>query len=390
MSIGWEPLFLKRCQRQRAMARRTRPARDRRTTRFLQIGFLVLLVISFAQVSRWILDQVSYANARNAMLNGHFDREVRAARALLDKGGGVGEVLALFPHITITGRPPVVQVKPEAVEKELRKKNRLIGRACLEGVFFLLVLAVGMVILYGAIRQDAVLRRRQQTFLAAVSHEFKSPLASLMLSVETLSLRDPEPDARHRILGRMVTDLNRLNAMVSNILDTTRLEEGRVTLQVKRVFLVDVVRSVTESMQDRAEQEGVAVTTDVPGDLAVDADPTAVRSVLWNLLDNALSATAGKGGTTVRISARRMEKSVQLVVADDGKGFPPEEGRNLFQKFYRVGDAVQHATQGSGLGLYIVHRLVALGRGRVAAHSEGPGKGAEFAVSWPAAKEGES
>jgi len=78
---------------------------------------------------------------------------------------------------------------------------------------------------------------------------------------------------------------------------------------------------------------------------------------------------------------------VEIEVADDGMGFPPEEGRKIFQKFYRPGEEMRRATRGSGLGLYIVQRLVELARGKVSAHSAGPGTGAVIRVLWPAARE---
>ena len=372
------------------MARRSRRRRENRTPRILQIGFLILLVISFAQVARWILDQVTYTNEMQARLEGFLEGEVRAAGALLEAGATREKILELVPHVSIAGQPPKIHLDTESLTAMEEERSRRINRISLEGVFFLMVLASGMVVLYRAIRQDAMLRHRQQNFLAAVSHEFKSPLASLKLSAETLSLRDPEPEARGRIVERMIVDLDRLDAMVSNILDTTRLEEGRAALRAKRVCLEEVVQSTVESLRDQAEKETVILQVDVPDHLTVEADPTALRSVLRNLIDNAIKATAVQGGGTVKVAAVGAQKFVEIEVADDGMGFPPGEGRKIFQKFYRPGEEMRRATRGSGLGLYIVARLVELARGKVSAHSAGPGTGAVIRVLWPAAREGTS
>jgi len=344
-------------------------------------------VISFAQVARWILDQVAYTNEMQTRIGRFLEGEVRAAETLLDAGVAREKVLELTAHVSITGRPPKVHLENESMAVMEAERSRRIDRISLEGVFFLMVLAAGMVVLYRAIRQDVMLRRRQQNFLAAVSHEFKSPLASLKLSAETLGLRDPEPEARGRIVERMIVDLDRLDAMVSNILDTTRLEEGRAAFVAERVCLQEAVQSTVDSLRDQAEKEAVSLQMEVPDRLDLEADATALRSVLRNLIDNAIKATAVQGGGTVKVTATGAQKFVEIEVADDGMGFPPEEGRKIFQKFYRPGEEMRRATRGSGLGLYIVQRLVELARGKVSAHSAGPGTGAVIRVLWPAARE---
>jgi signal transduction histidine kinase len=112
----------------------------------------------------------------------------------------------------------------------------------------------------------------------------------------------------------------------------------------------------------------------------------AVRTVLRNLVDNAIKAVAAKGGGVVRVEGRRAAGAVELEVRDDGVGFPPEEADRLFEKFYRLGDELRRTSPGSGLGLYIVRRFVQLTGGRVSARSAGPGEGAAFTVRWPAAR----
>src|SRR5690606_26118586 len=108
---------------------------------------------------------------------------------------------------------------------------------------------------------------------------------------------------------------------------------------------------------------------------------------LRNLLDNAVKAcVAGGNGHAISIAAARVGRDVELEVRDDGTGFPPDDAGLIFEKFYRTGNELQRATPGSGLGLYLVRRLVELDGGNVAAHSEGAGKGAKFTVRWRAAE----
>jgi signal transduction histidine kinase len=128
----------------------------------------------------------------------------------------------------------------------------------------------------------------------------------------------------------------------------------------------------------------VSFTAEAAPELEVQADPIALRTVLSNLVDNAIKATIANGGGTVTLRAEESGQFVKLVVRDSGVGFAANETNRLFEKFYRPGDELRRKTRGSGLGLYIVRRFVELEHGRVSAHSDGPGQGAVFTVLWPA------
>ena len=121
--------------------------------------------------------------------------------------------------------------------------------------------------------------------------------------------------------------------------------------------------------------------------MVTSADPLAARTVVRNLVDNAVKATAAAGGGTVIVQAGKTDGGVRLEVRDNGLGFQPQEAGRLFEKFYRPGDELRRKSPGSGLGLFIVKGFMQLERGRVDARSDGPGKGAVFSVSWPAAGE---
>ena len=248
----------------------------------------------------------------------------------------------------------------------------------------MLVLIVGMAVLTRAIRHDAELRRRQQNFIAAVSHEFKSPLASMRLSAETLATRSTDQDSR-RLGQRLLEDGDRLLRMVDNLLDTARLDDGRITLRREPVSLRAVVEAARAEHSPQAASQGIEIRADVP-DLAIDADPLAIESVLRNVLDNAVKACVAGDGRTISINARDNGASVVIAVDDDGAGFPPRDAAMIFEKFYRAGDGAANPMPGTGLGLYVVRRLAELSDARVEATSDGPGRGATVTVTWPAAR----
>jgi signal transduction histidine kinase len=358
--------------------------------RVLQIGFLVLLAVCVAQVLWWIIDEVGYTRRVNDAIVTHYERDASIAREMMARGIPREVVLRHFEALIPSGETDVA-VDPAVVDELERLRDERLDRFGWEGGFFLLVLVAGVLVLARAMRQDTTLRRRQQNFVAAVSHEFKSPLASIRLSAETLLYRKTVDDeTRQRVVRRLVDDIDRLEVMVTNILDTARVEEGELHLEPSRVGVAEVVAATLRSFEGRAAESGIELATDVDPDLEVFADPVAVRAVLRNLVDNAIKATESNDGGEVRIAARREGRHVRVVVADNGVGFAPDEAERLFEKFYRPGDEMQRRSRGSGLGLYLVQHFVRLEGGRVEAHSQGPGRGAEFSALWPTPTEASS
>jgi len=321
------------------------------STAALQRGFLVLLVVCAAQLAYWLWDEVRYT--------GVVTEQLRSA-------------------YTTLGSPP------DAIARLDRDRAQRLNRYGWEGAFFLAVLLAAMAVVLKALREEAELRRRQEQFLAAVSHEFKSPLASLRLSVETLVMRDPAAPQRTELLRRMQVELGRLERMIHNTLDTSRLATGGEP-SPERVVVREIAEEIQEELREFAQECGVRITMDVPPTLAVHADRDAMRTVLRNLLHNALKASSRE--SEVRFAAHAESGFAVLEVRDVGVGFAPSEATRLFEQFYRVDGDDRGHMQGTGLGLYLVERLATRAGGRVRAESAGSGQGATFTVHWPLAQE---
>ena len=350
----------------------------------LQFGFLALLLISTVQVSYWIYDQVRDARRVEQSFAAEYHRDAAAFAQL--SAGDAARVAPLLPHLSIEGG--TAKVRADALTALADVRASRINRMVWEGGFFLVVLLGGMAVLTRTIRHDAELRRRQQNFLAAVSHEFKSPLASIQLASETLVLRSREQDTQ-RLGRRILEDVGRLLRMVDNLLDTTRLEEGRQQLAPAMTSLRASAAATIAEVAERARLSGIALNLEVPEDLRFSVDPSSLETVLRNLLDNAIKACVASQGRSVTVSGARGPDFVELAVVDDGLGFPPEDGAMIFEKFYRLGDELRRSMPGTGLGLYIVKRLVDLGGGAIRAHSDGPGRGATIKIRWPAGRPGD-
>jgi len=353
----------------------------REPVKALQFGFLALLLISATMVAYWIADHVIYSWEVRDRIEALYDADAQAVTAAY--AGREDRFGELLPHLRIESGLATVRV--EAIDALEQEASSRINRFTWEGGFFLLVLIGGMGVLTRTIRRDAELRKRQQNFLAAVSHEFKSPLASMRLSAETLLLRVSDPDSQ-RLGQRILDDGERLLRMVDNLLDTTRLEEGRHTLAREPVALAELLTVCVEEIAERARLNGIAIETTAEDGLVLDADRTAIETVLRNLLDNALKACVAGKGTKISVGAKRSAGSIEISVRDDGLGFAPGDAAVIFEKFHRLGDELRRSTPGTGLGLYIVKRLVELSGASIEAASTGPGHGATVTVHWPAAE----
>jgi two-component system phosphate regulon sensor histidine kinase PhoR len=222
----------------------------------------------------------------------------------------------------------------------------------------------------------------RRDFISNVSHELRTPLASLKAITETLqdgALEDP-PAAR-RFLDQMETEVDSLSQMVSELLELSRIESGRVPLEIKPTRPVDILQPVFERMQLQAERAGLDLKIDCPKDLpAVQADGSRVGQVVVNLMHNAIKFT--KSGGKVILSASIQEKSIIFSVQDSGIGIAPDDLSRIFERFYKADRA--RATSGTGLGLAIARHLVESHGGKIWAESE-LGNGSTFFFSIPLA-----
>ena len=354
-----------------------------KTTRVFQLTALVLVVISVATVGWWAIDLRGFIVERTQDAVKLREQEVVAAQALLDSGRSAEEVRRLLPSVTVEGnRAAVSQSVVEFYRAEQQSRT---NQYVWESGFFLLALCACIAVISRALRAEARVLQEQDHFLAMVSHQFKTPLASLQLSLETMSMRQLSPTDQRSLIDRMLSDLGRMESLVTRILDTVRLERGRVTLRNEPVDLASAVARVVNQLSERAAKDRVTLAVEVSKGLEVLADPLAVDVVVRNLLENALAAVGPVGGGTVTLHARRQDAEIELLVRDTGVGFRPEDSTQLFQKFSRLHPGSGSSAYGTGLGLFIVRRMMQLANGRVSAQSAGVGQGAEFRVAWPIA-----
>lgn len=353
----------------------------RRFSRLFQLTALLLVVVAAVQLAWWLIDLRAWMGETAQHVQALHAQQHAAAQALREAGVPEQRIAGLLPGAD----PAAGAAAAGPLEALAAEHRRRWNQYAWEGAFFLLALCAGIVVIWRALRAETRILREQDSFLALVSHQFKTPLASLQLSLETMALRELPPEHAQRLIARMLDDVARMETMVSHILDSARLERGRVELRREPVELAGAVARVIAQLEERARRERIAIRNEVPRGVQVLADPLSVDVVVRNLLENALAAVAPVGGGTVTLASRAANGEVELIVRDSGVGFRPADRLRLFEKFSRLHPGGGSSYGGTGLGLYIVHRLMELTGGRVSARSGGLGQGAEFVLAWPAA-----
>ena len=253
------------------------------------------------------------------------------------------------------------------------------------GVLLLLMIIAGVVLntifLVREIRRNA----QHDAFINAVTHELKTPVASIRLYLETLQTRPVEEARRHDFYRIMLEDSDRLLTTIEQVLRTGRVGSSNRLLTVAPID----VRSVVDDCLERARTlyhlppGSLTVVHIVDGTVRGDAEE--VRAALSNLIDNAIKYS--RPDIRVEIETVKLEdKYIQIRVKDYGPGIAKNELKRIFKRFYRVPAPSATRVKGTGLGLYIVRSVAKRHRGRAWAESEGPGRGSTFVLQLPLMK----
>jgi signal transduction histidine kinase len=249
---------------------------------------------------------------------------------------------------------------------------------------FVLIIVV-LVLFVISLARGIIEVRRQDTFIDSVTHELKSPLASLQLCLETLGREGLEDEARKKLRRMMFEDVDRLRAFIDDVLEANRLSYARPgMLNLSDVPLSQLAERCAEAVRVRHKLEPQEVSIDVDPGLVVTTDRAALEIVVNNLIDNA--AKYSERPARVEVVARReSDKKVCFEVSDNGIGIDRKNLKRVFHRFYRVEDQEVRERRGTGLGLFVVWALVKQLGGDVQAFSEGHGQGTTMRVELPVA-----
>jgi signal transduction histidine kinase len=211
--------------------------------------------------------------------------------------------------------------------------------------------------------RDAAESARRE-LVAAVSHDLRTPIASLRLLVEAVEDDIVDAETRQRYLATMQTHIHSLSAMIDDLFELSRIEAGDIDWSMRQVELALLVDEAVAAMRPEARARRVDVRSELAdAGLAAHADPEKIQRVLFNLIRNAIRHTPADGSVTVRAEAAA--QAVEIEVADTGDGIPAAERARVFEPFYRGGEGAARGADGAGLGLAISRAIVETHGGRI-------------------------
>lgn len=250
-----------------------------------------------------------------------------------------------------------------------RKISMLVG----EGSVFVVLLILGFWQIKRALKREFELARMEKTFLLSVTHELKTPIAAVKLSLETLKSRKLSEEQQAQILTDALRENNRLQFLSENILLATRLDQKQHHLQKETIdFSALILAEVNRFQLNTGRLE-----SNIQSNLQLVGEPELLRALVSNLIENALKYSSSE--EAVFVDAKHENNQIILSVADHGQGIAEKELPHIFEKFYRIGNEETRRHKGTGLGLYIVKSILKLHEGKIDVRSNQP-QGTIFTV----------
>jgi len=252
---------------------------------------------------------------------------------------------------------------------------------------------LGTVSIFRDITREVEVDRLKSEFVATVSHELRTPMTAIKgyVDILTMGAAGPLNENQMHFLDVVRNNIQRLNILVSDLLDISRIESGRVILEQQPINMYHLAEDVIAEALRRSQTEGkpMALSLEASKNLpSVMGDSGRVRQILSNLVNNAFNYTPENG--TIRVNIQQVNGEIQVDVEDNGIGVKVEDQERLFERFYRGEHPLVLATPGTGLGLPIVRQLVEMHKGRMWMKSPGvPGEGSVFSFTLPIKKHGE-
>jgi signal transduction histidine kinase len=264
----------------------------------------------------------------------------------------------------------------EKIEKDF-ERNHI--KYISEGSTFLILILVGAAFVYRSVLKQFFLHQQQQNFVMAVTHELKTPISVARLNLETLQKYNLDPDKEKKLIRMTLEETERLNTLTNNILISSQLEGGGYTTSKEELDLSDLFKDCIKNFVHRNPERKFVESIDT--DMDVQGDSLLLQLLINNLLENAIKYSPKEKPITCLL--HKQNGKIELHVIDEGSGIPEKEKKNIFKKFYRIGDEATRQTKGTGLGLYLCKKIAEDHNADISVTDQLP-HGSNFAVTFNA------
>lgn len=351
----------------------------------MRLAFAVIISFLIAQVIWWTVFQHQYIQRTVQQTQTQWQSESALAQLALQSArpelrSALLNTLKLErPHLNSSTDP--ISVNAAALEMFKARQQRYLNMFNYEVPFFLAVMLTGLWVIARSARNDFELQRRQQNFLMAATHEFRTPISTLRLLVETAQYRELDRDKQLELLHGMNAEVSKLQTVSERVLATARLEQRTGVQVLETRDLRGVTQQLLEANRTKLSADNVLLEVSLPdAPVRVAMDAAAFGIVVTNLLDNAVKYTGDVKRITVALEIRGA--NAELSVSDNGIGIDADTRPHIFDQFYRAGNELTRSASGLGLGLYLVRGITELMGGRVRCEPIKP-HGTRFTVSLP-------
>lgn len=304
-----------------------------------QLFFIVVFVYIIASFVWW-----SYLLHKNNYENFHeiLDRE---QNSFLQNGGSLDQFHASTLFI--------------ALQSDFSRTEWMLYG---EGFVFISLITIGFWRIRKTFREEIALTRQQNNFLLSITHELKSPLASLKLSMQTIRKRQLDADIIRNMAEMSLDDIERLETLVENILLASKIESQHFQLNKELIDLSTITRNIFDHIRIKNNAHRKFINA-IENDVYIYGDRFSFSSVIYNLIENAIKYSTE--GAQISVSLTNDDKNAYLKVSDTGIGIPDVEMGNIFERFYRIGTEETRKTKGTGLGLFIVKQVILMHAGSI-------------------------
>ena len=349
----------------------------------LLYGVLVFMVLAIG--AWWVFYQTTEGSRHERLELQRLEAERQQAEGLIRALGGIVDPAQIigqsYPDLMLRpGQSQEVAIRPEMIESAHEGARRRSRMFAWEGIFFLALLASGMIILGIGHRAEMRFRRSREILLAGVTHEFRTPLAALRLHAETLLRPELAESVRAAIVPRLVEEVERMEALIDQVLQAGR--EGEVDAPVEMLDAAVEANAVLHEMGAYLQMEKAEVAAKLPAGMTFIGHRAAFATAFRNLVQNATKHSPAPARIAIQLNSN--ERDLRLSVRDEGPGIAREHHQRIFEIFERVSGGDASRTRGSGLGLYLAKKNVEAMGGRIELVSQ-PGRGSTFTIVLPCA-----
>lgn len=275
-----------------------------------------------------------------------------------------------------------ITISPQTIEYLKDESGRAVKMFASEGTIFLFIMILGAYLIYRALQKSEEFKTHQTNFMHAVTHELKTPLTSIRLYLETLQSGNIDNFKTDEIYGKMIEDCDRLDDMVDDVLDASRLDSIKFKIELSESNLSSDLDDYLNNFENYVRQQNGVLNRNIENGIKIRANCIELNRVMKVLIENGLKYSP-PDRRVIDVKLTSLNNRAVITVSDRGFGIENTELKNIFDRFYRISNGNTETIKGTGLGLFIAARIIKAHGGTIKVQSAGIEQGSTFTIELP-------